>query len=558
MGAYLVAKYALPLMRPKSRPRILILSGGGAFDPMPHVSAYGVSKAATVRLVETLAVELKPRNIAVNAIAPGFAPTEIHEATVAAGRERAGEHFDKTEKLMLNWDNSMDVPIECVRYMVSERSAKLTGKTISARYDPWGEPEFDEHIDQIVASPLYSTQRTMTENVPISSLAKSLGRYPYKQKTQADRANRIGEHCARCAKPCCFNEINSVSAATCFSLYKMARLIRRTQEILIEEYTAKQEMRCPMHFCIGQEGTPTALSPLLRAEDYIVSHYRSHGYYLAKGAPLTEMLAEFHGKVTGSNSGFAGSMELAHEEKRIFSGAIVGGPIAIAMGIAFAVKYREVPGIVIAVVGDGSLDEGASYEALNLAALHAVPLLIICENNLYAAHTPEPLRTKSRSLVDRVRPFGMRTDRLDGMDIPRLHLNLCTVIEEMRAGNGPRFIEVETYRYCGHVGPENDDWLEYRTADEIAAWRRRDPVPALRAETLRLGTSETALRLCETDIEREIDSALAAARSASFPDYQWSLDQVWSQSYSPIVKEFVRDREAAFDSNQAETRLKPY
>ena len=152
MGAYLVAKYALPLMRPKSRPRILILSGGGAFDPMPHVSAYGVSKAATVRLVETLAVELKPRNIAVNAIAPGFAPTEIHEATVAAGRERAGEHFDKTEKLMLNWDNSMDVPIECVRYMVSERSAKLTGKTISARYDPWGEPEFDEHIDQIVAT----------------------------------------------------------------------------------------------------------------------------------------------------------------------------------------------------------------------------------------------------------------------------------------------------------------------------------------------------------------------------------------------------------------------
>ena len=149
--------------------------------------------------------------------------------------------------------------------------------------------------------------------------------------------------------------MNSVSAATCFSLYKMARLIRRTQEILIEEYTAKQEMRCPMHFCIGQEGTPTALSPLLRAEDYIVSHYRSHGYYLAKGAPLTEMLAEFHGKVTGSNSGFAGSMELAHEEKRIFSGAIVGGPIAIAMGIAFAVKYREVPGIVIAVVGDGSM-----------------------------------------------------------------------------------------------------------------------------------------------------------------------------------------------------------
>jgi NAD(P)-dependent dehydrogenase (short-subunit alcohol dehydrogenase family) len=174
MGAYLTTKQALPLMESRRRPRILILSGGGAFDPMPHVSAYGISKAATVRFVETLAVELKPRNIAVNAVAPGFAPTEIHRATMAAGRERAGEHFDKTAKLMSSWDNSMDVPVNCIRYMISDKSANLTGKTISARYDPWGEPEFDDHIDEIVASPLYATQRMMPDNLPASQLAKSL------------------------------------------------------------------------------------------------------------------------------------------------------------------------------------------------------------------------------------------------------------------------------------------------------------------------------------------------------------------------------------------------
>jgi TPP-dependent pyruvate/acetoin dehydrogenase alpha subunit len=352
--------------------------------------------------------------------------------------------------------------------------------------------------------------------------------------------------------------MTSIDSTTCRSLYRMGRLIRRTQEILIEEYVAKQEMRCPMHFCIGQEGAPTALAPLLRPDDYIVSHYRSHGYYLAKGGPLTEMMAEFHGKATGSNSGFAGSMELAHEEARIYSGAIVGGPIAIAMGIAFALKYRAAPGIVIAVVGDGSLDEGVSYEALNLAALHGVPLLTICENNLYAAHTPEPARTMSRSLVERIKPFGMRTERFDGMDIVGLHLQLRTVINEIRAGSGPRFVEIETYRYCGHVGPENDDWLEYRTAEEIAAWRQRDPLPALRNETLRLGTAEKALQKCEAEIETEIGEALAAARRDPFPDYGWSLDQVWSQSYSPVVKAFVRGNEAAFDSHQAETRLKPY
>jgi len=190
LGIYLVAKHAVPLMRSTKRPRILVLSGGGAFDPMPNVSAYGVSKAATVRLVETLAVELKPRNIAVNAVAPGFAATEIHQQTLAAGRQRGGEHFDKTVRLMSHWDDSMEVPIDCIRYMISDRAAKLTGKTISARYDAWGEPEFDQHIDQIAASPLYTTQRTISEHLPNLPLAKTLAvAAERKRKHYAGRAS---------------------------------------------------------------------------------------------------------------------------------------------------------------------------------------------------------------------------------------------------------------------------------------------------------------------------------------------------------------------------------
>lgn len=174
VGAYLVAKHAVPLMRPAKRPRLLVLSGGGAFDPMPSVSAYGISKAATVRLVETLAIELKAKSIAVNAIAPGFAATEIHEQTLAAGRERGGEHFDRTVKLLSKWDDSLEVPINCIRYMISDRAAVLTGKTISARFDPWGEPEFDQHIEQIAASPLYTTQRTVPAHLSNSALARTL------------------------------------------------------------------------------------------------------------------------------------------------------------------------------------------------------------------------------------------------------------------------------------------------------------------------------------------------------------------------------------------------
>jgi NAD(P)-dependent dehydrogenase (short-subunit alcohol dehydrogenase family) len=173
-GAYLVAKNAVRLMKAERRPRIIILSGGGAFDPMPRVSAYGVSKAAIVRMVETLAVELAPRNIAVNAVAPGFVATEIHQATLAAGRERGGEHYDRTARLVSECDNSMDVPVNCIRYMISEAATRLTGKTISARYDPWGEPEFDQRIDQVMASPLYTTQRTVPAHLEDRALAEPL------------------------------------------------------------------------------------------------------------------------------------------------------------------------------------------------------------------------------------------------------------------------------------------------------------------------------------------------------------------------------------------------
>jgi TPP-dependent pyruvate/acetoin dehydrogenase alpha subunit len=353
--------------------------------------------------------------------------------------------------------------------------------------------------------------------------------------------------------------MEAIDAETHLALYRMGRLIRRTEEALVKEY-AQQEMRCPMHFCIGQEGAPAALSPLLRREDYVMSHYRSHGYYLAKRAPLAAMVSEFYGKASGANGGTAGSMELAHDDLRFFSGAIVGGPLAIAMGIAFALKYRGSNAIAVAVIGDGSLDEGISYESLNLAALHGVPLLAICENNLYAAHTPEAKRTLSRSLLERVRPFGLRSERLDGMDIVKLYADLRPIVDELRsrASSGPWFIEIETYRYCGHVGPENDDWLDYRSAEEIAAWRQRDPVALARLQAEKAGVSGALLVEVEQAIEQEIAAAFEAAKRADFPSYDWSLAQVSSESYAPIVTQFIGSGATAFDSRQAETRLKPY
>lgn len=180
-GAFLVTKYAVPHMPAEKRPRIVLLSGGGAFDPMPNLSAYGISKAGIIRLAETLAVELAPLNIAVNVFAPGFVATNIFNSMLEAGPERGGGLYDTVVKLLNDWhDSDIDLPIELARYLISDESAPLTGKTISARYDPWDTPEFAAHLPDIVASRLYATCRSTLEHYKgqpfADNLAKALER----------------------------------------------------------------------------------------------------------------------------------------------------------------------------------------------------------------------------------------------------------------------------------------------------------------------------------------------------------------------------------------------
>lgn len=180
-GAFLVTKHAVPHMAAEKRPRIILLSGGGAFDPMPNLSAYGISKAGIIRLAETLAVELAPNNIAVNVFAPGFVATTIFDAMLAAGPERGGDLYETVVRLLKDWHASnIDLPIELARYLISDASAPLTGKTISARFDPWDTPEFADHLPDIVASRLYATCRSTLDHYKgqpfADNLAKALER----------------------------------------------------------------------------------------------------------------------------------------------------------------------------------------------------------------------------------------------------------------------------------------------------------------------------------------------------------------------------------------------
>lgn len=354
------------------------------------------------------------------------------------------------------------------------------------------------------------------------------------------------------------SEKPKISRKEAVEIYRLMRLIRRTEEILTEEYHRFDEMKCPIHFCIGQEATPAALSLVLRSSDYLITHYRSHGYYLAKGASLDRMVAEFFGKATGANGGLAGSMELASHEDHFFSGAIVGGPVMIALGSAFAQKYQGADDITIAVQGDGAMDEGVTYEVLNMAAVHGLPLLIICENNLYAAHSPVAERSRSVRLSDRARAFGLEAIDLDGDEPLKLAERLRDLVARLRGGRGPLFLEIQTYRYCGHVGPENDDVLEYRPSEELARWQAGDPLKRLREALPAHGVPATELDAADAEVDRRVRDALAQARAAPFPTIEWALGLIRSDTYSPVVSSFLDDSRAAFDSDQAESKLAPY
>lgn len=341
-------------------------------------------------------------------------------------------------------------------------------------------------------------------------------------------------------------------------LYRTLYRIRRSQEVLMAEYHPAEEMRCPIHFCLGQEGAPAALSAILRPADVVMSHHRSHGYYLAKGSPLAEMVAEFYGKRTGANGGLAGSQELSHEATKFYSGTILSGMFAMANGAAFSQKYTKSDNITVTVIGDGGMEEGIVYEALNLAALKHLPVLFICENNLYSAHTRIDLRSLSHTLTSRVAPFGVPTEVIDGNDPVLAYRSLSAIVDRMRMVGGPAFVEVMTYRTCGHVGPENDDVIGYRTAEELAKWRQRDPLAVMREALAISGVGRDDVGIIDRQIDAEIADAVSAAKKAAFPKYEDALELNLSNSYDPVIKQFGASGISTFEGGQKETKLAPY
>jgi len=301
-------------------------------------------------------------------------------------------------------------------------------------------------------------------------------------------------------------------------LLKFMIRLRLCEQMLAEEYHPADEMRCPVHFCIGQEAVPAALSRLLHKEDYLFSHHRSHGYFLAKNGPMRLMFAELYGKETGANGGIAGSQDISFARENFFSGAILAGATSIAMGAALGVKLQGLNRVVVAGFGESATDEGIFWETINYAAYAKLPVVFVCENNKYSVFSPQGKRSLNDNIAERVRSFGMRSKAIYGNDVMSVHRTLTEEIDRARRGDGPAFIEAYTYRWNGHYGPESDDLVGYRDAFELELWKANCPISLLREELVKCYDFNDDLEnLWVQEIKNEIADSFNFAKSSAFP-----------------------------------------
>lgn len=290
--------------------------------------------------------------------------------------------------------------------------------------------------------------------------------------------------------------------------YRLMYLIRCTEEEIVLRYHRDGKMRCPTHLSIGQEAAAVGTMMALGPHDHIYSTHRSHAHYLAKGGDLNAMIAELHGKATGCTGGWGGSMHLVDESVGLMGAMpVVGDYISLAIGSAMAYKLDGTDRVAVAFFGDSAVETGQFWEAANYAALHRLPVMFVCENNMYATATHISQRQPSGPIFERVKGF-MWSSQVDDENIAAVWEGA----KQCRAVH-PGFLEIGTYRYREHVGP-NFDWnLGYRSKTEVTEHMARDPLPVVRSRL----SKEEAVRI-EEESKRRVIAAFAAADLAPWPE----------------------------------------
>lgn len=302
------------------------------------------------------------------------------------------------------------------------------------------------------------------------------------------------------------------------SMYSTMVRIRVCEE-RVAQLLVDREIGCPTHLCTGQEAIPAGVCAALRAEDFVFGGHRSHGHYLAKGGDLKELMAELYGKRTGCARGRGGSMHLVAPEVGVLGTVpIVGATIPMAVGTALAATLQRADRVSVSFFGDGAVEEGVFHESMNLAAGRRLPVLFVCENNLYSSHLELLERRAKDNLVQGAEAHGMPGHVLDGNDAVAVYRAALEAVERAQGGGGPTFLECRTYRWRGHVGPSLDMDVGVRRKDELGVWRARDPIARLRSQLVGRGVLEEELDAAARDAEKEVEDAVLHARQAPYPD----------------------------------------
>ncbi len=316
------------------------------------------------------------------------------------------------------------------------------------------------------------------------------------------------------------------SIAELRKFYEEMLLIRRFEEAAAKAYSAgKIGGFC--HLYIGQEAVGVGSIAALDERDYIFSTYRDHGHAIARGLDPKALMAELFGKKTGVSLGNGGSMHFFDKSKHFLGGhGIVGGHIALAAGAAYAIKYRKEDGVCVCFFGEGAANMGAFHEALNLAAIWKLPLILICENNHYAMGTPEYRALAVKDVSIRAVAYNIARDHIEGDEVRKVRDHVKNAVDRARRHEGPTLIEISTYRFRGH---SMSDPAKYRTKEEVEIYKKRDPLLRARGDLADAGVPEKELDEIETRVNAQVDESVRYAEESEEPPLGWLHKHVYAE-----------------------------
>jgi len=324
-------------------------------------------------------------------------------------------------------------------------------------------------------------------------------------------------------------QASNLDRQTRLNLFRQMLRIRLFEEKTHDLYKAGSLTGMSPHLCIGEEASAVGVVSALKEDDYILSTHRGHGHCLAKGAEMGKMYAELFGKETGYCHGRGGSMHIADVTKgNLGANGIVGAGCPIALGAAFTIRRDKTSQVVVCFFGDAATNQGTFHEAANMSKAFNLPILWVCENNLYGLSTPIEKVSATATLADRAKGYNMTGVTVNGMDVEAVRGAAEEAVKRGRSGGGPTFIEVKTYRYFGHGA---SDHRPYRTREEEQEWWKRDPVASYGSRLVAEGAStKDELARVESEIIQEVEAGLAFALASPDPKAEESTLYVYTEN----------------------------